>query len=135
MGNYISYSKDRKIIVDKIDDFNINFRFDIINKLKGIHKTSPKLSFQYKGYNIDIYKINDYFLMHCPCRWWNFVLMKKCEYSNYEEMKEECMRYLDCMKVSKPEQQSLFQNEDEKTVERLENFYNEQHSSDEEVYL
>lgn len=135
MGNYVSYSKDREIVVDKIDDFDTNFRFDIINKLKGTYKTSPKLSFQYKNCNIDIYKINDYFLMHCPCRWWNFVLMKKYEYSNYEEMKKECMRYLDCMKVSKPEQQYLFQNEDEKTVERLENFYNEQHSSDEEVYL
>ena len=48
MGNYVSYSKNRKIIVDKIDDFNTNFRFDVINKLKGTHKTSPKLSFSHK---------------------------------------------------------------------------------------
>ncbi len=119
MNNYVSYLKDREIIVDKVDDFNFNFRYTIINKLKGAHKTSPKLSFQYRGCNIDIYKINNYFLMHCPCRWWNYVLMLKREYSNYEEMKRECMRYLDCMNVSKPYQKSLFSDEDEKKIECL----------------
>ena len=108
MGNYISYSKNRKIIVDEVDDFNFDFRYDVINKLKGIHKTSPKLSFQHNGLNIDIYNIDSYFLMYCPCCWWNFVLMKKCKYSNYKEMKQECIKYLDCMKVSKSQQQSLF---------------------------
>lgn len=135
MGNCKKELEKKEIIVDVVDDFNYDIRYNIINQLKGIYNVSPSYSFHYKECNVDIYIIKDYFLMHCPCRWWNFVLMKKCEYSNYEEMKKECMRYLDCMKVSKPEQQSLFQNEDEKTVERLENFYNEQHSSDEEVYL
>lgn len=108
MGKYVKRPRVNKIVVDKIDDFDPYFRSIIINKLKGTYEIFPTFSFQYKSCNIDIYKIDGYFLMHCPCRWWNYVLMLKKVYSNYEEMKKECMRYLDCMKVLNPEQQSLF---------------------------
>lgn len=135
MKNFVEKSIKREIIIDVIDDFNSNTRYEIINKLKGTYHVSPKITFYYKECVIDIYEIENYFLMHCPCRWWNFVLLKEQKYSSYEKMEEECIEYLKLMGVEKHEQLSLFQDKDTIQVEKLENYYNEQHSSDEEIYL
>lgn len=50
-------------------------------------------------------------------------------------MQEKQKGSLGEMDVLKSQQQSLILEEDEKKVERLENFYNEQHDQEEEIYL
>lgn len=135
MGNCKKELEKKEIIVDVVDDFNFNIRYNIINQLKGTYNVLPCYSFNYKECSVDIYLIKDYFLMHCPCRWWNFVLLKEQKYSSYEKMKEECIGYLKLMGVEKHEKLCLFQDKDTIQVEKLENYYNEQHSPDEETYL
>lgn len=135
MSNCKKELEKKEIIVDVVDDFSSKTRYGIINKLKGTHHVSPKITFYYKECAIDIYEIENYFLMHCPCRWWNFVLLKEQKYSSYEKMEEECIGYLKLMGIEKHEQLSLFQDKDIIQVEKLENYYNEQHSPDEEIYL
>lgn len=135
MDNCKKELEKKEIIVDVVDDFNYDIRYNIINQLKGTYNVSPSYSFHYKECNVDIYIIKDYFLMHCPCRWWNFVLLENKIYKSYEEIKKECIGYLDLMGVEKHEQLSLFQDKDTIQVEKLENYYNEQHSPDEEIYL
>lgn len=135
MKNFVKKPIKKEIIVDVVDDFNYNIRYNIINQLKGTYNISPAYSFHYKECNIDIYLIKEHFLMHCPCRWWNFVLLKNKTYSSHEEIKKECISYLDLMGVEKHEKLCLFQDKDTIQVEKLENYYNEQHSPDEETYL
>lgn len=125
MGNCKKELEKKEIIVDVVDDFNCDIRYNVINQLKGTYNISPSYSFHYKECNVDIYIIKDCFLMHCPCRWWNFVLLKEQKYSNYEKMKEECIGYLKLMGVEKNEKLSLFQDKDTIQVEKLENYYNE----------
>lgn len=135
MKNFVEKPIKREIVVDVIDDFNFKIRYEIINKLKGTHHVSPKITFYYKECIIDIYEIKGYLLMHCPCRWWNFVLLKEQKYLSYEKMEEECIGYLKLMGVEENEKLSLFQDKDTIQVEKLENYYNEQHSPNEEIYL
>lgn len=135
MGNCKKELEKKEIIVDVVDDFNLNIRYNVINQLKGTYNISPYYSFHHKECNVDIYLIKDCFLMHCPCRWWNFVLLENKIYRSYEEIKKECIGYLDLMGVEKHEKLCLYQDKDIIQVEKLENYYNEQHSPDEEIYL
>lgn len=112
MKNFVEKPIKREIVLDVIDDFSFNTRYKVINKLKGTYHVIPKITFYYKNCVIDIYEIENYFLMHCPCRWWNFVLLKEQKYLSYEKMEEECIGYLKLMGIEENGQLSLFQDKD-----------------------